>query len=394
MLAPGGDDDGPPRAFLRIGPASLARFQLSLALALECQRIVCIARQMSAELADMQSIAEQTGARFHWITGPRGLAGLVTANDEVVVISDGLLAPVESAVSLLEGPHSVIVQPVETGIAAGFERIDLNNSSAGLMRIPGRLVERLQELPADCDVPSALTRIALQAGVEQRVLPAAPREGLRWKIIRNEAEAHAAEAGWIGLHLDAEGPQTPGTSLARMSVRAFGPAILHAGSGGNIVSICAAAIGVLALGLGWWHLPVIALLLGGIAWITQRAAAQLQAIERDSLAIAAGTWSRLRLSDWLFDLALMAVLVWNRVSLPDIALWQRAFAPAMLVCMIRLLPRVIERDWAILFADRVLLAVVLAIAAATGWLTGALPVMVLALALFAVLWPSQRVRLT
>ena len=394
MLAPAGDAAGVPRAYLRIGPANLARFQLSLALALECQRIVCIAREMSPELVDLQAVAERAGARFHCIVGPRALAGLVTANDEVVVIADGLLAPVESAVALLEGRHAVVVQPVESGIVAGFERIDLNCAAAGLMRIPGRLVERLQELPADCDAASALTRIALQAGIEQRPLPAEAREGLRWKLIRNETEAHAAEAGWIGLHLDGDEPHSPGTALARIAVRSFGPAILHAGSGGNIVTICAAALGGLALGIGWAGFPASALLLCALAWITRRSGAQLLVIERESLGLPPARWPRVKLFDWALDIALMAIMVWNIAPLPESSLWQRGFAPLMLLCLVRLIPRITDRRWAVWLADRSLLALALAIAAGSGQLPQALPALAAALGLFAVAWPIGRSRLT
>ena len=394
MLAPAGDTAGRPRAFLRIGPASLARFQLSLALALECQRIVCIAREMSPELAELQHLAERTGARFHLISGPRALSGLVTANDEVVVIADGLLAPVDGAVTLLEGRHAVVVQPVESGISLGFERIDLDNAAAGLMRIPGRLIERLQELPADCDVASALTRIALQAGIEQRYLPVEARDGLRWKLIRNDTEAHAAEAGWIGVHLDGDGPLSAGTALARFAVRRFGPAILHAGSGGNIVVICAGLVEILALGIGWAGFPASALLLCALAWITRRAAAQLLAIESESLVVPAAGWPRLKLFDAALDISLIAIIVWNTALFPMSSPWHRGFAPLLLVCMVRLLPRITEGRWAVWLADRSLLALVLAIAAGTGLLDQAPAALAAGLGLIAALWPPARMRLT
>lgn len=394
MLAPAGEAEGRPRAFLRIGPASLARFQLSLALALECQRIVCIAREMSLELTELQHLAERAGVRYHIIAGPRGLAGLITANDEVVVIADGLLAPVDGAVALLEGRHAVVVQPVESGMALGFERIDLNHAAAGLMRIPGRLIERLQELPADCDVASALTRIALQAGIEQRELPIEVRDGLRWKLIRNDSEAHAAEAGWIGVHIDGDEPHSFGTALARVAVRRFGPAILHAGSGGNIVAICAAAVGILALGIGWAGFPASALLLCALAWITRRAAAQLLAIERESLALPATNWPRVKLFEGALDILLVAIIVWNTSPFPLSSPWQRAFAPFMLVCLVRLLPRIAKRKWGVWLVDRSFLALVLAIAAGSGLLAHASAALAAALGLIAALWPASRMRLT
>jgi hypothetical protein len=50
MLESLGEAEAAPRAFLRIGPASLARHQLSLALAMECQKVVCLARDLAPEL--------------------------------------------------------------------------------------------------------------------------------------------------------------------------------------------------------------------------------------------------------------------------------------------------------------------------------------------------------
>jgi hypothetical protein len=394
MLAPSGDADGHPLAFLRIGPASLARFQLSLSLALGCQRIVCIAHEMSSELAELQNLAQRAGARFHCIAGPLALAGLVTANDEVVVIADGLLAPVDGAVALLEGRHSVIVQPVESGISLGFERIDHVHAAAGLMRIPGRLIERLQELPTDCDVFSALTRIALQANIEQRAMPVVVRDGLRWKLIRNDAEAHAAEAGWIGVHLDGDEPHSVGTVLASIAVRKFGPAILHAGSGGNVVAICAAALGILALAIGWAGFPASALLLCALAWITRRAAAQLLAIERESLALASENALRMKIFDWALDIALITIIVWNTAPFPLPPPWQRLFAPLMLVCLVRLLPRITERKWAVWVADRSLLVLILAIGAGSGVLAPAVAALAAALGLSSALWPAAKKRLT
>jgi hypothetical protein len=394
MLAAEGEAEGRPRAFLRIGPGSLARFQLSLSLALGCQRIVCIAREMCSDLAELQNLCERAGAQFHCISGPVALTGLVTANDDVVVIADGLLAPVDGAMALLEGRHSVVVQPVESGISLGFERIDHDHAAAGLMRIPGRLIDRLHELPDDCDVVSALTRIALQAGIEQRDVPVEARDGLRWKLIRNDSDAHAAEAGWIGVHLDGNEPHSVGTVLASLAVRNFGPAILHAGSGGNIVAICAAMLGILALALGWAGFTASALLFCALAWITRRAAAQLLAIERESLALASEIALRVMIFDWALDFVMITIIAWNTATFSFLPPWQRIFAPFMLVCLVRLLPKIMERKWAVWLADRSLLALVLSISAGSGMLAPAVAALAATLGLTSAIWPAARKRLT
>ena len=197
MLEPAAESGAGPRAFLRIGGLTVARQQLALALALQCERIVCIAPALSNPIVELQHLAEAGGCQFHVIPGARPLVGLVTATDELIVLADGLFASTAEACDLLSDGQSVLVQPVEQGIAAGFERIDLNHAAAGAMRLPGRLVERLGDLPSDCDAVSSLQRIALQAGVRQRAIPVQGQDGLFWSLVRSDAEAHAIEPQWV-----------------------------------------------------------------------------------------------------------------------------------------------------------------------------------------------------
>jgi len=388
--------EGPvlPRAFLRIGPASLARHQLSLALMMDCQRFVCIAPEMSPDLMQLQADSERAGARFHLVGGAHGLAALVTAADEVVVIADGLLVPIEQAANLLEGPHSVLVQPVESGLAAGFERIDLNHASAGLMRIPGRLVDRLHELPADCEVESALTRIALQAGVPQRPLPPEAMYGLRWQLVSNEAEAHAAEAGWIAVQLENHGPATPAAGLARLAVRRFGPAILHAGRGGNALAMGAAASLALSIGLAWPGYMIAAMVFWAWAWIVRRAATLLLAVERESFAQGSGKWSRETMFGFVHDAALMAILTRNGIPWPGADVWDCLFGPLILAGLLRLAPRLLPETLSAWMTDRLLLGLLLAFLAGSGLLVPGIQAIAAAILLLALVWPTVSFRLT
>jgi hypothetical protein len=394
MLESLGEAEAAPRAFLRIGPASLARHQLSLALAMECQKVVCLARDLAPELVRLQHDCERAGARFHIVATAQALSGLITANDELVVIADGLLVPLDAASGLLEGPHAVLVQPIEAGLAAGFERIDLERATAGFMRIPGRLVERLHELPADCDAVSALTRIALQAGIAQRNLPAEARDGLRWKLVRNEAEAHAAEAGWIALHLEDGSSAAPGAGLARLGVRAFGPALLHAGSGGNMLAGGAFAGLLLGLGAGWAGLTILALVLWALAWVMRRMGGLLAAVECESMVLPASRWPREATFGWFHDAALVAILGWNTLVPGSVSPWYAYFAPLVLLCLLRLVARLIEGAGAAWLADRLLLGAILLLAAAFGWLGQAVPILAAALALFGAAVPLGPSRLT
>lgn len=355
-----------PRAFLPVGGSSVAQHQLALCIALDCQRMICIARGLGPELVSLQHAAEAAGMQFHVALGARQTAGLVTANDELVVLADGLLAAPAGAIPLLEAGHGMLVQPVEIGVPLGFERMDINHASAGAMRIPGRLVERLSELPPDCDVASALTRIALQAGVTQRPVPLEAREGVSWRIVRDEDEAQAIESGWIDLHMQQSRATTLGTMLARLGVKAFGPALLHAGTGENALSIGATVFLAMALVAGWFDATAAALLLAAFCWIVRQGADLLARIERDSLSRPPSRVPREAVFGWLFDAALIALIVWS-VG-PVVPRWpfDMVIAPLFLVCLLRIIPHVFTGNWSAWLEDRATLCLMLTVAATAG----------------------------
>jgi len=347
-----------PRAFLRLGGASLARHQLTLALSAGCQKIICLAASPDAELIELQHEAEQAGVRFHVISGARALCGHVTIADEVLVISEGLLPLPGEALRLLHGSPAVLVLPAETAVPAGYERIDAELASAGLMLLPGRLVERLNDLPADADPASALMRIALQAGITRRpVAPALMGNG-QWLMIRNEDEAHAAENNWMARHTS--GPvRTPGLGLAALVVRRFGPALLHAGSGGSALVLAASALLIIAFVAGWFGWITVAFALCCPAWVIRRSAAILERIHSDALGLKPSLMAREDVFDWVMDALLFALLVMASTKVGDAGLMARGFVPVMLIGLLRLLPRVFSGRGVFVLTDRFVLSVLL-----------------------------------
>lgn len=380
MMEPAAPAQAMPRAFLTVAGVPVARHQLGVVLALECQRIICIARELTPELIALQHDAERAGAQFHVIPGPRALAGLVTANDEVIALVDGLLATSQDAVSLIEANPGVLVQPIEAGLAAGFERIDLNYASAGAMRIPGRLIERLNELPPDCDATSALTRIALQAGIPTREIPAAMLEGGRWALVRDEAMAHASEGEWIRRQVGDRRLQSPGHSLARFAVLNFGPALLHAGSGSTIVALAVVATLLMALGSGWLDFTVAGLILLAGGWVAVRLVGLLDRVEEQSRVVPPRAFTRERVLGWSLDAVLVTVLSFGALH-PGRIWYDAVFVPLMLVGLLRLLQRVLDRRWAAWMEDRMTIVLVLSIAAAADVLAAAVEILALLLLL-------------
>lgn len=378
MMEPVGNELPALRAFLHVGAWSVARHQLNLAIAMGCQRIVCISRGFDAKFAGLQHAAEAAGAQFHVISTARQLSALVTVADELVVMADGLMAEPQRAVELLSGSHCVVVQPIEIGLAAGFERIDLNYATAGLMLIPGRLVERLTELPTDCDVASALTRIALQFGVTQRQLPAEASEGGDWKLVRSEDEAVELETAWLAAQMTAGPAKSPGLWGARLVVRSFGPALFHAGSGSGAVFAGAGVAYLLALVAGWFGFIAIGMSLMGIGWLIGQAAGQLSRVERAALLREDPFVSRDVLAVLTADLAFVMLVLWSYQGI--LIDWQHvAFPPIVLVGLLRIIPRNLPLRRVGWLEDRLLLAILLAFAASMGILLPAVQILALAL---------------
>lgn len=372
----------------------MARHQLGLALAMDCQRIICLAREIVPDLIALQHEAERAGARFHIISGARGLAGLITANDDLLALHEGLLADQEAARALIEPGHAVLVQPVDAGVAAGYERIDLNHAAAGALRIPGRLVEQLLELPADCDVPSALTRIALQAGIPRREVPTALREGARWRLVRGEAEAHVIEHDWLRFQMGEQHAPTPMTLLSRGLMTMLGPSLLHAGGGSMVVLLATFIALLMALGMGWLGLTIVGLFFTAFAGLLGRVAGSLRRVESASLSLPPPFFPLEKLSAWLVDIALVAVVVWSAPLAPWESFGHRLFPPLMLVLMLRLLPRNVDRALAPWIRDRIVVILLLATAVLLGFLLEGVQIAVLLLAVAAMLFPRRKPQLT
>jgi hypothetical protein len=394
MLEPAGSGQPFPRAFLRIAGASLAQHQLGLALALDCQRLICLARGPSPELIALQHGAEGAGLRFNIVTGPQQLSALVTATDELVVITEGLFADPVSVAPLLEGTRPVVLAlPDDGAVAEGFERLDINNAAAGVMKIPGALVERLHDLPPDCDAASALTRVALQAGVQMRQVPPEVRGEASWKMVRGEGEALAIEAEWLRSRLAPGRSSTLSDRIAGLGVLSFGPSLLHAGNASTVVSIGGVVALVLALCSAWLSSPVPAFGLAALAWVLVRAIELLRRAERQAYSVAAPAIPRADALGWLVDLSLVFVCVFvlaDGSGFVPAALGDRVFAPFMLVLMVHLAPRLLVDGLASWTSDRGVLALVLGAAAVMGYLGAAVRLLAVALTLASIVLPPRR----
>lgn len=395
LIAPVGPDAGAqasamPRGMMRLGGHTLARHQLAIALSLGCDRVIVVANGALDGLLPLQHAAESAGALFHRVTSAHGVMGLVSAQDEVIALGDGVLAWPDLAHELLATP-AVLVQPVEQGVAAGFERLDFNYASAGAMRFPGRLVERLGELPGDVETFACLQRIALQGGVPQRSVPDDVIAQGRWTLLHNEQEVQAVEPGWISHHLFEDGLRSPSEWLAGQAVRLAGPALLEAGSGGTVVAMAAGVLAALGMVAGGFGAITLGLMLVAAAWLGFACASLFGRFERRSLRLPRPRVAPVVTYRWIVDGVLLALLGLAHGQNGYIA---GLFAPLMLLGLIRLVPVLLPIRIAAWIEDRALFALLLGLLSMLNWLRNGVAVFAVALLLSGLIMVGRQNRLT
>lgn len=367
LIEAAGPDPGALRGYLPIGGRSILRHQIGFALSLGCKRIVVMAEGLSGELVALQHVVERDGAQFHVVATARALVPLLQPEDDVFVLGDGLLAMPDALRDLLEAGPVLLTLPVETALPLGFERIDINSAFAFAMRFPGRVAAALADLPPEWNAQSALLRLAIQARISQRGVPAALLDDGRWAIVRNEEDAHRAERRWLRLHTDVAGAgaRAPGGAMAIAIVRRFGPAMLHAGTRPALVGLAAGLVGLLGGGMGWLGNFATGFVLLGIAWLIERVASLLGQVERDSLLASGLARRSVAAFHGLIDAGFVVVATW-RSELPDgpgLAWGLSAFAPLLLVLAARLVPLALPGNrWAHFLQDRLLMGLFLALA--------------------------------
>ena len=368
-LEPSVDDATTPRGLLRLGGRSVTHHQLATALALGCERVICLADGLPGEVIALQHAAERAGASFQIAADGRAIAQLVKPDDELLVLADGLVASPEAVATLLGGRSGLVVQPVESGIAAGYERIDLNHAGGGVMRLPGRLAAGLADLPGDWNPVSALLRIAVQSSLRQVVLPQALIDAGRWSLVRSDGEAHRIEPNWLRQHTGRRDGSGPGTWLAARLVERLGPALLHAGTRPHVVVLGAAAIALIALGSAWFGAFAASFLGLGLAWLIRRCAAILARVHGER-AFGETTWFRPEAAfGGLLDGAFVVVAAWRLAAVHPVAnaYIVGGFSALVLLGLLRLVPSLFaRRRWTGWLEDRLVLGFALAAASVSS----------------------------
>lgn len=298
-------DTGDLRAGLMLAGRSVLAWQADWARALGCDRVICLSETPGEAVLNLQSEIESGGGECLVVKGNLQLAGIVRAEDELVVLMDGLV-PDRSISDHWQKPgdklhHAIATLPADHALASehpeDFERLDRERRWGGIAVVKAAQVHKLADMPPDGDAVSMLLRLALQAQVGCKELPRdafdtgeavfalAPDQLARREL--SLVEAGSAIPPWSG----------PGRALASLIVRKVAPKRLANGVEAGI------AVGALSLA-------------GGLAlsvWGNAVAALGLAAVGAFSIAVA-GAWSGLRARLW---------------SIPRNRLWDLLASPAI-----------------------------------------------------------------
>lgn len=372
---------------VRLGGRTVTWHQVQAALALGCERIVCLADMPGAELAGLQREVEGRGARFSAIASPRALSGLVSAADTLFAFAPGILPDREWLTQALGARAGVAALPADRAVERGFERIDRDRGWAGVLSTRGDAVETLGSLPPDADPISGLLRIALQRGARCVDVPDRWLDDGRWALLADAGAARRIESGWQERHVPAPSLDRPAEAVAHYAARGLLSRVAGQPRAPTAVAICGALLALAGGATGY-----LGSTLGGLALLAL-GAFTLQVGDRLARLVRAGSGQASELGrkstaarDAFVDLSLVAVAA----SPLEFSGWTGPFAAMMSVAAIRLaredgVPRPIRP-----FGDRTLIVALFLIATVGGMFVPGMAAFSVAALTARIFWPRKR----
>lgn len=323
-------DDGGLRAELALGGRSVLAWQGESMRALGCERVICMTRRFGDGILALQRTVEAGGCEFHAIRSGLQLPGLVMAEDELVVMLDGLITERAAldAVACSNGMlrKCVAVMPASHPLAqerpSAFERIDRERSWAGLIVMRGAPVQQLADLPGDAAAPSLLLRLALQEGTPCREVGPDVLTEQDWLLATSNEVLAGREQQLLDRALVETPWSGPGRALAQAIARrlaprglTFGP-LAGAGTAG-LLMVLAAVLVCLGWGAIGLALAAAAALVG--TWSEEAWKLSRELAGERRLPVSA------EISNALFDGAASLALIGALISpgdygLPDLAI--------------------------------------------------------------------------
>lgn len=229
------NSDGRLRAMLPLAGRSVLARQIDMLRGeAGCERFVCLCPAIDAETLAIQQEIEAAGGTFQVLRGFLHLPALVRADDELVVLADGLLPGSGMVRAFFETgpqpPRFVAALPSSSQLVSrhpeDFERIDATRHWAGLLAMRGAPVQQLADFPPDADAVSLLLRMALQAGTPCRELPGSVDAPGQWLLADDNALLAEHERALIIAAAASPDWRAPASALAHLAARKTPPGAL------------------------------------------------------------------------------------------------------------------------------------------------------------------------
>lgn len=304
-----GSEDGGLRARLPLAGRSVMAWQVALLHALGVERVLCLVDPALTDAPVLPEDAANASLEVQALKGFAALPALVRAEDDLVILADGLVPDPEVVHALLSGDtaslRTVATIPADHPLAlarpADFERIDAARCWAGVLGMRGAPVQHLADMPRDADAISLLLRLALQAGTPCRDATALGLVPEGWLLADGAGAVTAHENGLLARAAPAADWRAPGIALAALLARALAPRGLAKGkiaagvlglallSGAVLLAAFGPAAGALAAAGAGVFAAEIALSLADIARRLRREAREARAIAALRLGIDALT---------------------------------------------------------------------------------------------------------
>ena len=364
-------EDGTPRAFLELGGRTILVWQADLAISLGCERIVCLAQGPTPELLELQQELEEKGLSFQLIRGSLQLVSLLSADQDILVMADGLVFDRELAHAAIGDKRGIAALPAEEGIAAGFERIDANRAWAGLLVARANIVERLADMPPDVDTISLILRLALQAGVPVVLCDKQHLDSGNVLIGNGQDALKVREKSLLDVSSETAPWSAPGIAVSHRLARRLAPDGLARGplvAAGISLASGAASIALAAAD----YVPAAVAIFAAAAFSAETGIALTRLRAR---LFSRQDPNRVPKISLLLDIV-MAIVLTLPATLPMVP--ERAFLPVLLLGLLRLANRQLPSGFKELAADRTLLAILLAASAWFGVLPQAMAILSLA----------------
>lgn len=371
-------DCGTLLAELRFGGRSVLAWQVELLRALGVERFLCLCHGAQGEVLRLQHALEAEGAAFHALRGFAALPALVRAEDELIILRDGVLPDSERVHALVgNGPRLRPLvaclpdgHPLSLAHPADFERIDSSRHWSGLLVMRGAAVQQLADFPADADAISLLLRLSLQAGTPCAELDAEAAAPEAWMLADSAAALAAQELALIRSSDASLDWRAPLGALASVMVRQLALRRITAGTriaAGIALGLMTGAIVAAVLGY-----PTVAVALAAVGAFAGNISAGYAGLTRKMLRQPAIAIAAMPIS-WAIDAMAAAALV---AALVPEGQWSAPLAPLavcglLVIGLARLAARAESSAAATIWSDRASLLAVLGLAAALGFLAEA-----------------------